>query len=75
MNVSLEKRRKNAANWLMDLPSGENFSKIEMSIKNCTEQGQGRKEIINFILTAFAHEIDEHIEWHDSMNMDCFTKK
>jgi hypothetical protein len=74
MNIFLEKRRKNAANWLIDLPYGENDTKIQMAIANCFQEGKTRKQVVNFLLTAFSREIDEHIEWHDYLNIDCFTK-
>jgi hypothetical protein len=74
INSTLEKRRNNTADWMIDLPAGENYPKIEMAIQNCMEEGKSRKQIVNFLLSAFSREIDEHIEWHDYLNIDCFSK-
>lgn len=68
MNTDILYRRLDTIEWMLNLPPGENDSKIEMAVKTCKENGSSTKEIIQFINIAFRAEIDEFIGWLDEIN-------
>jgi len=72
MNISLESRRKMVADWMIDLPFGENDSTIEKAIDNAILSGKDRQDVINLISTSFSAELNTYIEWSDEMNFGAF---
>jgi hypothetical protein len=72
MNISLECRRKMVADWMIDLPFGENEGTIEKAIDNAILSGKDRDEVIKLISTSFKTELNNYIEWSDGMNFEAF---
>ena len=72
MNISLESRRKMVADWMIDLPFGENDETIEKAIDNAILSGKDRSEVIELISTSFKSDLNTYIEWSDSMNFGAF---
>jgi len=72
MNISLESRRKMVADWMIDLPFGENDETIEKAIDNAILSGKDREEVVNLISTSFRAELNTYIEWSDGMNFGAF---
>ena len=72
MNISLESRRKMVADWMIDLPFGENDETIEKAIDNAILSGKDRDEVITLISTSFKTDLNTYLEWSDSMNFGAF---
>jgi len=72
MNISIESRRKMVVDWMIDLPFGENDSIIEKAIDNAILSGKDRSEVINLISQSFSSQLNDYLEWSDSMNTKAF---
>ena len=73
MNISIESRRKMVVDWMIDLPFGENDSIIEKAIDNAILSGKDRDEVINLISQSFSTELNNYLEWSDSMDVRSFV--
>ena len=72
MNISIESRRKMVADWMIELPFGENDSIIEKAIDNAILSGKDREDVVNLISKSFSTEIDDYLKWSDEMNFLSF---
>lgn len=75
MNITLESRRKMVADWMIELPFGENDSTIEKAIDNAILSGKERQDVIKLISVSFSKEIDEYLKWNDEIDPQCFMKE
>lgn len=67
MNTDILYRRLDMIEWMLTLPSGENYTQIECAINNCRAEGRSNGDIIQFINIAFKKEVDDFISWTDEI--------
>jgi hypothetical protein len=59
--------------WMIDLPFGENDSTIEKAIDNAILSGKERNEVVSLISQSFATELNNYLEWSDSISIGSFV--